>query len=585
MRFQLWAAIAVMAVICSAARADEPQTLISNGGFEAPFTTGWRLVGGNAIRGEVVDASVGGRSRAVHVESDPPESGNFWERQIAQEFIAPVASGDYVTVQLWMRSSNRSKVTVIVEQSAAPNTKLVENACKLTPLWKEYRFLGKMDRAYAAGEARFGVFVGEGKADIELAGVRVEDRGQAKPAGFETTIDLYGGEIPGTAWRAAAQARIEKIRKGDLVIHVVDAHGKPVSGARVQVVQQRHLFRFGTAGPAALLLATSPDARRYQAEVKRLFNTFTFENDLKWATKGDWTWPNVDKAARWLHDNGLEVRGHCLVWGSWEHIAQPDRDLRGPQLAQAIRAHVRDYAGHMRGKVYLWDVVNEARNNVQVWDSTGWDLFADVYKVAHDASPETHLCYNDYSICNGNAQTRAKSKELIKYLIDRGAPLTTLGDQSHIFLPAPTMDQVLTVWNDWAKFGKRLEVTEFDLGCTDDKLHAEYVRDFLTAAFSHPAMQSFIMWGFWEGSHWRANEGGAMFRRDWSKRPAQDAYEDLVLHQWWTRAALRTDARGHVALRAFYGRQRVTAAAAGKTVTTTVELVPGPRQSVTLTLR
>jgi hypothetical protein len=106
----------------------------------------------------------------------------------------------------------------------------------------------------------------------------------------------------------------------------------------------------------------------------------------------------------------------------------------------------------------------------------------------------------------------------------------------------------------------------------------------MTAVFSHPKMTAFIMWGFWEGSHWRAADGGAMFRRDWSRRPAVDVYEDLVFKQWWTKWHGRTDGKGTATLRAFYGQHKVTAEAGGKQVTATVQLVPGGAGAVVLRL-
>ena len=83
------------------------------------------------------------------------------------------------------------------------------------------------------------------------------------------------------------------------------------------------------------------------------------------------------------------------------------------------------------------------------------------------------------------------------------------------------------------------------------RAHGEYVRDFMTAVFSHPKVKAFIIWGFWEGYHWRAQQGAAMFRRDWSVKPNGEAYRDLVFNKWWTRWTGVANSEGWVALRAF----------------------------------
>ena len=46
-------------------------------------------------------------------------------------------------------------------------------------------------------------------------------------------------------WRQQADQRIDRLRKANLEIRVVDAGGNPLSGVRVHVQQRRHAFRFG----------------------------------------------------------------------------------------------------------------------------------------------------------------------------------------------------------------------------------------------------------------------------------------------------------------------------------------------------
>jgi hypothetical protein len=64
------------------------------------------------------------------------------------------------------------------------------------------------------------------------------------------------------------------------------------------------------------------------------------------------------------------------------------------------------------------------------------------------------------------------------------------------------------------------------------------------------------MWGFWEGANWIPQS--SLYKRDWTPLPAAKAYEDLVLHRWWTRWSGTADAQGRVELRAFYGTHKVT---------------------------
>jgi GH35 family endo-1,4-beta-xylanase len=413
---------------------------------------------------------------------------------------------------------------------------------------------------------------------------------------FDQTIDYWGGREHSDAWRAAALERIEKIRRGDLTVRVLNAAGLPVPHAEVKVRQQRHYFRFGTAVPAGALVDTeTPDRVRVQQVIPRLFNTVTFENDLKWQAldrgpSEDEHFAIVDRAVAWCRARAIAVRGHCLLWGSYQYLPARFRDLRGDALLQACRAHVTDFVTRMKGRVYVWDVVNEAASHVEVWDSLGWPAFAEAFRWARAADPEVKLCYNDFGILSHGIFTddrnhAARVAARVQYLLDSHAPLEVLGIQAHMGTPLVPIPLVLQRLDRWAAFGKDLEITEYDLGCLDDEIHGEYMRDILTLAFSEPRVKSFLMWGFWEGSHWRAAEGGAMFRRDWSERPAVQAYEDLVLRQWWTNWQGATEADGTIHLRAFYGLQEITVEAGGQTATTTVELIPGGAGEVALRLQ
>lgn len=55
-------------------------------------------------------------------------------------------------------------------------------------------------------------------------------------------------------------------------------------------------------------------------------------------------------------------------------------------------------------------------------------------------------------------------------------------------------------------------------------------------SFSHPSVDAFIMWGFWDGNHWHQN--APIFNLDWSIKPSGQAYIDKVFNEWWTNEEL-----------------------------------------------
>jgi hypothetical protein len=150
-----------------------------------------------------------------------------------------------------------------------------------------------------------------------------------------------------------------------------------------------------------------------------------------------------------------------------------------------------------------------------------------------------------------------------------------IGDQAHMGAPFFSMSRVWEIWDRiHTETGLPIEITEFDAVIPDDSEHAVYVRDFLTAALAHPAIDTFMIWGWWEGNQWRGPDA-ALARLDWTSRPALDAYKDLVLNQWWSREAGQSGRAGDWRTRLFKGRHRVTVERYGRTASAVVEVGSG----------
>jgi hypothetical protein len=322
-----------------AATGDQPLSLIRNGDFRQDLAGNWGADGGQP-QVAVFDTQIGGYTRAVRLECAPVAGGQPWDVGFGQRITATVRKGEAVYFRAWMRSPDRVRVSFILE-SVPGFIKVIGQQVRLTPEWREYRFMGRAFQDFPPGGAQAKWWLGYDQGVVEISGVRVEDYGMAPNHDFDQTIDYWGGREHSDAWRAAALERIEKLRKGDLTIRVLDAAGRPVPQAQVKVEQQRHYFRFGTAVPAGALVDTqNPDHVRMQAVIARLFNTVTFENDLKWAAI-DWgqgeegQLTTVNRAVDWCRSHEIDVRGHCLLWGSYEHLPAAVRSLRGEALREA----------------------------------------------------------------------------------------------------------------------------------------------------------------------------------------------------------------------------------------------------------
>jgi len=394
-----------------------------------------------------------------------------------------------------------------------------------------------------------------------------------------TEAASYDGRAPGAAWRDAARRRIEKHRKANLAVTVTGADGKPVRSAQVAVAMQRHAFGFGSAVAADCIERGGDDGKQYREVIRTWFSKVVFENDLKWP---HWENPagraRTLKALDWLSEHGIVVRGHCLVWPSWKRMPRDLGRLKNdkPALRRRIVDHIRTEVTTLKGRIADWDVINEPFWNHDVMDVLGNEVMVEWYKAAQAADPATVLYLNDQNILAGGGTDRKHQdhyEQTVRYLQEAGAPLGGLGMQCHFGGNLTPPERLVEVLDRFAGFDLPIQVTEFDINTKDRRLQADYMRDFLTAVFSHPRVEGILMWGFWAGRHWKPE--AALFDRGWTLRPHGEAWRDLVLKEWWTREDGSTDAHGRFQACGFLGAYEVTVSAGGKTRTVKVTLGKG----------
>lgn len=367
-------------------------------------------------------------------------------------------------------------------------------------------------------------------------------------------------------WREAAEARIERIRKAELTVQVTRADGKPAAGVPVRVRMTGHAFGWGTAIAGRFLLGKGPDSEKYRRAILDNFNMAVLENDLKWPQwERDRETPLA--ALRWLHANGItRVRGHNLVWPGWRWLPRDLKALAGDPAALRRRAldHIRDEVTATRGLLEDWDVVNEPYTNHDLIGILGREEMTAWYEQAKEYDPKPVLYLNDFNILAAGGRDAAHQKhfyETLRFLLDRGAPLGGVGIQGH-FREVTPPEKMLEILDMFAEFHLPIRITEFDFETDDEQMQAEFTRDFLTVCFSHPSVDAVLMWGFWEGRHWRPK--AAMLRKDWSAKPNYEVWRELAHRRWRTDAEGATGSGGEYSVRAFRGEYEITAG--GKTV-------------------
>ena len=129
---------------------------------------------------------------------------------------------------------------------------------------------------------------------------------------------------------------------------------------------------------------------------------------------------------------------------------------------------------------------------------------------------------------------------------------------------------LLAIYDRFAALGVPIRITELDINVADEKLQADYFRDFLITSFSDPEINGILLWGFWAKEHWRPD--AALFRRDWSVKPNGKVWKDLVLGKWRTNVDGTTEGDGTFSTRGFLGDYEVTVSAGGEVRTVKISL-------------
>jgi peptidoglycan/xylan/chitin deacetylase (PgdA/CDA1 family)/GH35 family endo-1,4-beta-xylanase len=529
---------------------------------------------------EVVEATGPGFTRAWRVAT-LKDTSPMAAIELRALNARPVAVGDVAMLRFFARATAISdetgggRVQLVIRRNGVDWNSSFEGDFTLNRSWQEILVPFIWSQEFATDGAALMLRFGFKAQTVEIGGIDAIYYG--KNRSFESlprTRFTYAGREPDAQWRKDALARIERIRKGDFVIQVTGADGKPRSGVKVTVTQKRSAFEWGSALQMERLVVDTPDNLKYRQVTTELFNAASTENDLKWPVwlgewEGNFSHAQTLRGLHWLQDRGFHLRGHVFVWPGYKNLPKPVQERIGTPRQNEIPAlvldHIREEARATKGLLQEWDVLNEPFTNHDLMDLFGREIMPPWFKVAREELPGVRLVFNDFS--NHDATTDADHvkhyEETTRYLLDHGAPVDGLGLQAHFNGRPNAPEHILAVLDRYQQeFHLPVRFTEFDVWTRDEELQADFTRDFLILAYSHPSVVGVQHWGFWETCHWRPS--AAMYRADWSEKPNARVYKDLVLHQWRTNLTGTTDAVGRYSARGFQGDYVVTVEQDGK---------------------
>ncbi len=374
-------------------------------------------------------------------------------------------------------------------------------------------------------------------------------------------------------------------------IRVLNPDGTPAVGKELKINQTGHKFLFGCGAFDAVELAKGTDPAREEFLLDRmdkwlaLFNYGTLPfywgryEPVEGQDMGDVTM----KAAQWLREKGVTLKGHPLCW----HTVCADWLMQYPNdvILQKQLARIRRDVGKFRGVIDMWDVINEVvimpifdkydNAITRICKDLGRvGIIREVFQAARETNPGATLLLNDFN-------TSTNYEILMEGCLACGIPIDVIGIQSHQHQGYWGLEKLHEVLARFDHFGLPIHFTENTLISGhlmppeiddlndyqipewpstpegEDRQAREMV-EMVTELFRHPLVEAITGWDFNDGKWLGAPSG--ILRKDNSIKPAYTALMEKIKGEWWTKEDTVTNEKGEVSLTGFLGDYEVVGA-------------------------
>ena len=325
----------------------------------------------------------------------------------------------------------------------------------------------------------------------------------------------------------------------------------------------------------------------YASTLAREFNMLEPEDALKWEVvhpeRQSYDFSQADQIVDFAARHGMKVRGHTLVWHRQNPKWLTEGTYTSGELAEILEKHIKTVVGHYRGKIFAWDVVNEAFDELHpgelrstIWrDQPGiaiassyepratsnpgrselearsskqsYSYMERCFRWAHEADPQALLFYNEAEAETMNPKSDA-IYAMVRDFRQRGVPIDGVGFEMHIAHLHADVASISANIKRFTALGVQVHITEMDVALPVDaegnaraedlQLQADIYREIAIACLSHRLSYSgctaIQTWGFtdkysWIGSHSKKTEGAALpFDRNYRAKPAYLALRNTL---------------------------------------------------------
>lgn len=397
---------------------------------------------------------------------------------------------------------------------------------------------------------------------LEVRGSRLVVEADGRVVGTVPARDVFGrGRIwfgadagaRGKGW-TLSDLHAQSLGRGRM--SVVDAPGlrvpRSTDAMRDLAAGLPRPIHMGTALATGPLLTDSA----YRRTAGEEFSMLTPENDFKpqfvQPRRGVFAFAEGDTLVDFAKANKMKVHAHTLVW--FEALpAWMRAEMTHEQRRRVMAEHIRAVAGHFRGKVAEWDVVNEPMSDEdedystgnrgvrpQLWFEAMGEQYIDIaFRTAREADPHAVLYLNEYGVEEDGPRWDALYALLIR-LKKRGVPIDGVGFQDHEYAVGDRTDPEVfrRKVRALAGLGLKARVSEADVLVDEDEedVQARQLAGKLAVCSEEPNCTSFSTWGFTDryGStadlrHYPPSPGNALpWDTTYEAKPAYWALRDVL---------------------------------------------------------
>jgi len=430
---------------------------------------------------------------------------------------------------------------------------------------------------------------------------------------------------------STVRENIERYRKGDCILSLVDSMGNPITDATVFVKQKSHAFRFGANLFMLDELETKEKNDAYKQAFADVFNmaTLPFYWDTLEPERGKprysadspkvYRRPAIDLCLAFCEQHGIEPREHALAYDhffpEWLYDASVE------EVKRELERRYAEISERYADKIHTIEVTNEMEHDngktsfYEEPDYVEW-----CFKLAEKYFPNNQLGINEHTSSAWEDKCRATDKyyAYIEANMLKGARIDAIGMQYHLFKKREdlykktrkTLNPGLLYrhMDLYSNFGKPLQITEVTIPAyswerEDEELQAEILEKLYSVWFSHPNVEQIIYWNLVDGYAYvpytdvneiAATQGnmslgenyyhGGLLRFDMSPKPAYYAIKKLLQNVWHTEQQLTADSSGLFRFRGFFGTYDATVTVNGKTYTKELSLNKGDMLPIQITL-